>query len=157
MARISLQSRIGNAGEYLVCADLAMQGHSASMAPAGEPYDIITSIDGKLKTIQVKTVSKGSDGKYNFTLCSRTNRSSNREREKVVIDVDSVDILALVALDIKSVAYFDKDFMLSHRFRAVLRSDSGKNSFKEHSCVERSINTSLQNGQQENSSTEESA
>jgi len=100
--------QIGKAGEYLVCADLILEGYVAFLSEQGLPFDVVMNVDGKLLKVQVKTTRKskhipqrksdipsyifhiGNNGKYN-------------RRKKY--DATDVDLFALVALDTKRIAY----------------------------------------------------
>jgi len=100
----------GKAGEYLVCADLIMKGFVAFPSEQGLPFDVVAEINGKLVKIQVKT--------------TRTTRSIPQRRKNVLGYIFSVkvcgkhnrqryqngdvDIFALVALDIREIAYLHK-------------------------------------------------
>ena len=54
MEKIS-ELQIGKAGEYLVCADLILNGFIAFPSEQGLRYDVVVDINGKLVRIQVKT------------------------------------------------------------------------------------------------------
>ena len=47
--------QIGKAGEYLVCADLILQGHIAFPSEQGLPYDVVFEYKDRLYKVQVKT------------------------------------------------------------------------------------------------------
>ena len=98
---------IGTAGEHLVCADLILKGHKAFLSAAGLHYDILTDLNGSLIKIQVKTTRKPSpislikdrSKRYliNIRRMGKNGRKEYTEKE--------VDVFAVVALDIKKIAY----------------------------------------------------
>ena len=98
----------GNAGEYLVCFDLTMQGYPAAMAQPGLSYDVIVDVNGTMEKIQVKSSSRmsmsiGSTWRYSFSL-----DKSHEDWHGGVIKkrpIGDCDYYAFVALDIRRVAY----------------------------------------------------
>lgn len=93
------------AGEHLVCADLLMQGFRAIMASQMCPYDVAVDIDGRLARLQVKTTRVprrlvGGNAAYQWSVTR-----AGRRREAYT--VEHCELVALVALDIRRVAYFD--------------------------------------------------
>ena len=99
---------IGKAAEHLVCADLLLSGHGASIASAGMAYDIVADIAARLLRIQVKASCKSK----NVNTQGRTPRNAYafnaRRRGKFgtrqLANTDC-DLLALVALDIRVIGY----------------------------------------------------
>jgi hypothetical protein len=97
----------GKAGEYIVCADLILQGFIAYPSEQGLRYDVVVDTGKKLLKIQVKTTRKpykvpqrvNDTEKYCFNVrrCGKGGRQSYKESD--------VDIFALVALDTKAIAY----------------------------------------------------
>lgn len=97
----------GAAGEHLVCADLLMQGYRAFLADQNCPYDVAVDIGGSLIRIQVKA-TRGARA-----LPQRKNhrpgymwhvRRAGKGGRRVYRDGE-FDLLALVALDVRRVAY----------------------------------------------------
>lgn len=98
----------GKVGEYLVCADLILNGHVAFPTEQGLPYDIMLVSHGRrpLK-VQVKTTRqpqavpqrKNRTDKYIFHV-RRCGKGGHKKYEE-----DDVDIFALVALDTKAIGY----------------------------------------------------
>lgn len=99
---------IGKAAEYLVCADLILQGHRAFPSAQGLPYDVILDVGDKILRVQVKS-----------TLCAKNISAKNRSprtaysfnvrgrgggQRRRLSDAEC-DIVALVALDTRAVAY----------------------------------------------------
>ncbi len=56
--KVSSELNIGRAGEYLVLADLLINGVQAYDTGQGVGYDIVADVNGKLIRIQVKTTQK---------------------------------------------------------------------------------------------------
>ena len=97
----------GVAGGHIVCADLLLMGYRAFMTDQNCPYDVAVEIGGRLIRIQVKA-----------TRCQRAIpqrvkqlpaymwhvRRAGKAGARVYA-VDDFDLLALVALDIRMVAY----------------------------------------------------
>lgn len=98
---------VGIAAEHLVCADLLLQGFRAFMSDQNCPYDIAVEIGGRMVRIQVKATRevrplqqyKTAQSAYQWHV-----RRAGRQGRRVYAD-DEFDLLALVALDIKRVAY----------------------------------------------------
>jgi len=97
----------GKAAEHLVCADLIMSGYIAFLADQGSPYDLVLDAGDRLLRVQVKSTTRpmpvpnrpGSGLSYRFGI-RRAGRGAKR-----VIGNDEFELLALVALDIKCIAY----------------------------------------------------
>lgn len=99
----------GVAGEHLVCAELLLQGYNAFMTDQNCPYDVAVEHNGKLIRIQVKTTRKERaipqrakhTPAYLFHIrrCGKGGRRSYTETD--------FDIMALVALDTRKVAYIN--------------------------------------------------
>ena len=101
----------GKVGEYLVCADLILKGHTAFLSEQGLSFDIICSTNDKLLKIQVKTTRKPipvpqrvkRTEKYGFHV-RRCGKGGRKSYEK-----NDVDIFALVAIDTKVIGYLRAD------------------------------------------------
>jgi hypothetical protein len=105
---------VGKAAEHLVCYDLIMQGYKAYLSDQGLSYDVVLDNCGKLYRIQVKSTLKtkniNSQGRnqriaYNFAVRRRGNNGNERLGNK------DADIIAVVAHDIKVIAYFPIDLV----------------------------------------------
>jgi hypothetical protein len=100
--------QIGKAGEYLVCADLTIEGFIAYPSEQGLPYDLILDDGKKLLKVQVKTTRiskhipqrKTSIPSYIFHIGNNGKKGSRN-----VYDKKDVDLFALVCLDTRSIAY----------------------------------------------------
>lgn len=98
---------IGKAAEHLVVADLLLAGHRAFLTDQGLPYDVVFDNRGRLLRVQVKSSMKsrpvpgrpGSALSYMFHV-RRAGKGAKR-----LIGNDEFDLLALVALDIRVIAY----------------------------------------------------
>jgi hypothetical protein len=97
----------GTAGEHLVCADLLLQGYRAFLADQNCSYDIAVDIDGRLVRIQVKTTrrvnSQSERASNNPSYIWHVRRAGKGGRR--LYAVGEFDLLALVALDIRRIAY----------------------------------------------------
>lgn len=102
---------IGQAGEFLVCADLISRGINAFQAGSGLSYDVVADINGKLYRIQVKTCRKASlvSKKQNKSpgYIYHVRRMGKGLRKKY--SLKDLDIFAFVALDKKQIAYMVND------------------------------------------------
>jgi hypothetical protein len=100
--------KIGVIGEYLVCADLMLNGYDAFKTEQGMPYDIVLDVEGTLLKVQVKTTRgakevaqrKTSIPAYIFHI---GNNGKNGRRKSY--DSKEVDLFALVCLDTKKISY----------------------------------------------------
>lgn len=98
---------VGAAGEHIVCADLLARGYRALRADQSCPYDVAAEVVGRLIRIQVKTTEKaraypqaGQRHVHGYIWNIRQGKGSNRAYQ-----VGSIDMVALVALDVRRVAY----------------------------------------------------
>lgn len=100
--------QIGKAGEYLVCADLILNGYVAFPSEQGLPFDVVFDYKGRLLKVQVKTTRNYRDRlqrtspipSYTFNIGS--NGRLNRRKK---YETSQVDIFALVVLDTRAIAY----------------------------------------------------
>ena len=98
---------LGVAGEHFFCADLLLQGYNAFLTDQNCPYDVALEIGGRLIRVQVKTTRKERHipqravrtPAYLFHVrrCGKGGRRSYNETD--------FDVMALVALDIRKIAY----------------------------------------------------
>lgn len=96
-------AEIGLAGEHIVCADLTLRGYTVAMMGQNSKYDLLAEGQrkGRILRVQVKAKLKESrPGVYDFYV-----RHGCLKKSAYVCD--SFDMLALVALDIKKIAYID--------------------------------------------------
>ena len=99
--------QIGKAGEYLVCADLILKGHVAYLSEQGLPYDVVCDYNGRLIKIQVKATRKvrpiPQRAKYTPAYLFHIKRCGKGGLKQY--DACDFDVMALVALDTKKIAY----------------------------------------------------
>ena len=97
----------GVAGEHLVCADLLLRGYRAFIADQNCPYDVAMDVGGRLVRIQVKATRKERPTpqrkQHTPAYLFHIRRCGNGGRRSY--DGRDFDLMALVALDIKEVAY----------------------------------------------------
>ena len=107
MDGVSAESEQGRAGEYLVLADLLLQGVGAFPAGGTLPYDVLADHEGRLIRVQVRATRApvqppSTKGKrppfYRFGL--RRGRGTTRS-----VSTKAADVYAFVALDIRRIAY----------------------------------------------------
>jgi hypothetical protein len=97
----------GTAAEHLVCADLLLDGWRAFLADQNCAYDVAVEMGGRLIRVQVKATRQqraipqraGHIPAYMWHV-RRAGKGGRR-----VYAQDEFDLLALVALDIKRIAY----------------------------------------------------
>ena len=96
----------GTAAEHLVCADLLMSGYRAFLSDQNCPYDVAVEVDGRLVRVQVKSTRsvKATPQRVVHTPtylwhAKRAGKGAKRRYK------DEFDILALVALDVRAIAY----------------------------------------------------
>ena len=97
----------GTAAEHLVCADLLMGGWRAFMADQNCPYDVAVEIEGRLVRVQVKATRQQraipQRAEHIPAYMWHVRRAGKGGRR--VYAADEFDLLALVALDIRRIAY----------------------------------------------------
>ena len=97
----------GTAGEHLVCADLLISGFRAFIADQNCPYDVVVDVGDRIVRVQVKTT------KYQRSIPQRAShipaymwhvRRAGKGGQRLYGEGE-FDVLALVALDIRRIAY----------------------------------------------------
>lgn len=99
----------GIAAEHLVCADLLLAGHRAFLADQNCPYDVAVDLGGRLVRLQVKATRRpraipqrrGPNERPAYLFHVRRAGKGGRR----VYNEKDFDLLALVALDIRRIAY----------------------------------------------------
>lgn len=98
---------VGAAGEHLVCADLLLRGIPATRTGIPGPWDVVAEVDGRLVRIQVKATAEARPflqrrqlHLVGYTWAVRHGKGSTRAYAPGL-----VDIVALVALDVRRIAY----------------------------------------------------
>ena len=105
--RVSAEMEIGRAGEYLVMADLLLNGWVAYPTSQGVPYDIAVDIGDRVLRVQVKatkmpkTPASLNRGTPLYVFHTRRAGKGGRRR----YSAEDFDVLALVALDRRLIAY----------------------------------------------------
>lgn len=98
---------LGKAAEHLVVADLILSGYRAYLTEQGLPYDVVLDHHGGLYRVQVKAsrCAKRMPQRASHTpgYLYHVRRAGKRGRRKY--GDDEFDILALVAMDVRIVAY----------------------------------------------------
>jgi hypothetical protein len=99
------EAKLGRAGEYLVCADLLLRDYNAFICDSGLPYDVLVEDGNNLIKIQVKTTSKliTHRSEQSPFYLFHVRRMGKGGRKSYTNDV--IDIIALVAIDVKQIAY----------------------------------------------------
>lgn len=102
---------LGRAAELLVASDLEFQGYTVSFAPQMCSYDLLVDVGGRILRVQAKATkspytwdNKKSD-KYRFRLQKGGGNIIKGQVKRKNYDPSEVDIFALVAADIKTIAY----------------------------------------------------
>lgn len=101
---------LGQAGEYLVMADLIFSGYQPIEAPAGASYDIAVLVDDFIVKMQVKTTALESNMRgsscngYQFKVARKA--KVNGKRKHVRYTAKEMNLIALVGLDDREIAYF---------------------------------------------------
>ena len=106
--RVSQEMEIGRAGEYLVLADLLLNGWVAYPTSQGVPYDVVVDIGERIIRVQVKSTLTSKSGAsmkrgsplYLFNI-RRAGKGGKRRYGK-----DDFDVFALVALDRRLIGYY---------------------------------------------------
>lgn len=97
----------GTAAEHLVCADLLLSGYRAFLADQNCPYDVAVDLGGRLIRIQVKSTRRQRpipQRKQHIPAYMWGVRRAGKGRKRLY-QRDDFDLLALVALDIRRIAY----------------------------------------------------
>lgn len=97
----------GTAAEHIVCADLILAGWRAFLADQTCPYDIAVEVDRRLVRVQVKATRSARAIPQRATHIPAYMwfvRRAGKRGARVYAE-DEFDLLALVALDIRRIAY----------------------------------------------------
>lgn len=102
---------VGRAGEFLVCAELAMAGYECFLAEGRLPYDIIADICGTPVRIQVKTTSgvKACPQRKHHTPVYMFNARRVGKMQRKAYEEGQTDLIAYVALDRRLIAFMRAD------------------------------------------------
>ena len=106
--RVSAEMEVGRAGEYLVMADLLLNGWVAYPTSQGVPYDIAVDIGNRVLRVQVKSTkmpkTPASLNRGTPLYVFHTRRAGKGGRRRY--SAEDFDVLALVALDRRLIAYY---------------------------------------------------
>jgi hypothetical protein len=110
----------GTAAEHLVCADLILQGYAAFLTAQSCAYDVAVDVAGKLVRIQVKATrgAKAIPQRVGHFPAYQWHVRRAGKGGRRVYGADEFDLLALVALDCKRIAYLPPS---SHRQTVHIR------------------------------------
>ena len=113
MIRQSGELQIGKAGEYLVCADLILNGFIAYPSEQGLPYDVVLDNGKKLIKVQVKTTEKPRiiPQRKKETKAYIFNIKRHGKSNTIRYESDEIDIFAIVCIDSNSIGYLKADNM----------------------------------------------
>ena len=109
---------VGNAGENLTMFYISMLGYAASLIKQdGVDISVVGGAELKVaQRVEVKTVLQCDDmGRYSFTISKGTDRRCYTRKD--------CDIIALVALDIKSVLFFPVESFTSVKALTLSKND----------------------------------
>lgn len=97
----------GTAGEHLVCADLLLAGYRAFFTDQNCPYDIAVDLGGRLIRLQVKSTRspKATPQRRSHIPAYQWHVRRAGKGRRRLYGADDFDLLALVALDIRRVAF----------------------------------------------------
>jgi hypothetical protein len=98
---------LGTAAEYLVCADLLLAGFCAFRADQAAAYDVAVDLGDRLIRVQVKGTSKARQypQRKQRHVLGYTWPIRHGKRGARAYAAGSYDVIALVALDIRRIAY----------------------------------------------------
>src|SRR5271170_3031504 len=102
----------GRAVEHLVVADLLLAGYQAFLTEQGMPYDVVIDHAGKIVRVQVKATCAPVDvnwGRHAERIAYTWNVRQRGRHGKQKLGNQDCDLVALVALDIKAIAYIPVD------------------------------------------------
>jgi hypothetical protein len=105
--------RLAKAGEYLAAFELMVRGVSVTVAAEGLPYDLLADIGRRIVRVQVKTAScPKTRGLYCYDLKCGSHKA---EKPSAVYDPGEIDLFAIVAADIRRVAFVHIDEAVTRR------------------------------------------
>lgn len=100
---------LGKAAEHLVCADLMLAGHRVFLSDQGLPYDLLVDLGDRFVRVQVKSTCRPKNANAKGRAANIVYVFHARRRGKngkgVRLSVSHCDVIALVALDTRVIAY----------------------------------------------------
>jgi len=154
--RVSAEMEVGRAGEYLVMADLLLNGWVAYPTSQGVPYDIAVDIGNRVLRVQVKSTkmpkTPASLNRGTPLYVFHTRRAGKGGRRRY--SAEDFDVLALVALDRRLIAYYAladcRNDCIAIRVPGLRYGDGGvKCRYFEDAKFEFALNSVLRGNQQE--------
>ena len=128
----------GKAGEYLVCADLILAGHTAFLSEQGLPFDVVADVNGRLLRVQVKTtravrkvpqrIERHDAYLFHVTRCGKGGLQA--------YGASDVDMFAFVALDSREIGYLPASLA---RQTMMFRSGKLRGQYHDEVMAERTV------------------
>ena len=118
MSKLRGEKIVGNAGENLTVFKLSMLGYAASTVKQdGVDIAVVGGVDLKVaQRVEVKTVLQRDDmARYSFTICKGADKRCYTRKD--------CDIIALAALDIRSVLFFPVESFTSVKALTLTKND----------------------------------
>ena len=118
MSKLRGEKIVGNAGENLTVFYISMLGYAASLIKQdGVDISVVGGAELKVaQRVEVKTVLQCDDmGRYSFTISKGTDRRCYTRKD--------CDIIALAALDIRSVLFFPVESFTSVKALTLSKND----------------------------------
>ena len=118
MTKLRGEKIVGNAGESLTVFKLSMMGYAASLVKQdGVDIAVVGGVDLKVaQRVEVKTVLQRDDmARYSFTICKGADKRCYTRKD--------CDIIALAALDIRSVLFFPVESFTSVKALTLTKND----------------------------------
>jgi hypothetical protein len=144
--------QLGKAGEYIVCADLILQGYVAFPSEQGLSFDVVVGLGNSLVRVQVKTtrtykaVPQRAKKIYSYLFnCRRCGKGGRRSYGD-----EDFDVMAFVCLDDKVIGYLPiNEVRQTMQFRTRKQMYEGHKTgrYLEDLTFERSIKLIKRNGE----------
>jgi len=118
MTKLRGEKIVGNAGENLTMFYISMLGYAASLVKQdGVDISVVGGVDLKVaQRVEVKTVLQRDDmARYSFTICKGADKRCYTRKD--------CDIIALAALDIRSVLFFPVESFTSVKALTLTKND----------------------------------
>ena len=118
MSKLRGEKIVGNAGENLTMFYISMLGYAASLVKQdGVDIAVVGGVDLKVaQRVEVKTVLQRDDmARYSFTICKGADKRCYTRKD--------CDIIALAALDIRSVLFFPVESFTSVKALTLTKND----------------------------------
>ena len=118
MTKLRGEKIVGNAGENLTMFYISMLGYAASLVKQdGVDIAVVGGVDLKVaQRVEVKTVLQRDEmARYSFTICKGTDKRCYTRKD--------CDIIALAALDIRSVLFFPVESFTSVKALTLTKND----------------------------------